>query len=121
MKPSSCKQKGRRLQQWIAKQISKVTKIPCGKDCLIEPREMGQRGTDIKLYAQAAEMYPFAIEAKNKEQFAINDAIQQAKNNRANGQDWQVFWKKNGMKPVVVMDAATWFDFYERYLNATWR
>ena len=98
-----------------------MTQIPCGKDCLIEPREMGQRGTDVKLYAQAAEMYPFTIESKNTERFNINDAIKQAKANQTKDQDWQVFYKRNGMKPVVIMDASVWFDFWEQYLGLTWR
>ena len=117
MKSSSRKAKGRRLQKWIAEQISKVTQIPHGKGCLIESREMGQSGTDIKLYAQAAELYPFAIEAKNTERLSINESISQAKANRSSRQDWQVFWKRNAMAPVVIMDAGTWFDFYARFLK----
>ena len=109
------------MQKWIAEQISKVTQIQCGKDCLIEPREMGQSGSDVKLYAKAAEMYPFAIESKNTERFNINDVIRQAKANMTAGKDWQVFWKKNGFKPVVIMDASAWFDFWEQYLDVTWR
>jgi hypothetical protein len=117
LKSASCKQKGRRLQKWIAEQISRVTGIPHGKGCLIESREMSLSGSDIKLHGEAAARYPFCVEAKNVERLSINAAINQAKANQGRGQDWQVFWKCNGMAPVVIMDAGTWFDFYARYLE----
>jgi len=120
LKPSSAKSKGRRLQQWVAKQISIVTGIKCGKDCDIESREMGQAGCDVKLYGPAAEMYPFAIETKNAERWDVHSAVKQARSNAKPGQDWQVFLKRNGQKPVVVMDAEAWFDFWEQYLKFTW-
>ena len=44
MKPQSAKAKGRTLQQWICKKISEFTGFPCGKDCPIESRPMGQSG-----------------------------------------------------------------------------
>jgi hypothetical protein len=121
MKPASAKAKGRRLQSWVARHISRVTRIPWGKDCMIEPREMGQCGVDIKLYAEAAEAYPFSVECKNTERLNLKAAIEQAKQNCKPGTDWQLFHKRNNQAPVVIMDAGAFFDLYEQYLDTNWR
>ena len=114
---ASRKAKGRNFQGWIAKQISRVTGIPDGKDELIEKREMGQQGVDIKLYGIAKEKYPFSIEAKNQMTFSIPSWVKQAKENKIKGTDWQLFITKNHYDKLVIMDADTWFDFWEQYLN----
>ncbi|MCP4569149.1 MAG: hypothetical protein GY841_16365 [FCB group bacterium] len=120
MKTASLKAKGRRLQNWVCEQISKMLGIPYGKDCLIESREMGQSGVDVKLYAEAREKYPFAIECKNCERWNLPGWIRQAKANQKEGTDWQLFISKNYYDPIVVMDAEAWFDFYEQYYKSVW-
>ncbi len=113
---SSAKAKGRRLQQWVAKKISDVTGIECGKDCLIESREMGQDGVDVKLYGIAKEKFPFSVECKNQESWSIIQYIKQAKTNNLKGTDWILFLKKNLHEEIVVMDAKAFFDIYEQHL-----
>lgn len=117
MKVSSVKAKGRRLQQWVSKWISKITKIPCGKDCLIESREMGQSGVDVKLIGEAKKLYPFSVECKNTEKWDLPRYIHQAKENCMPGTYWQVFLSKNRFSPIVIMDAECFFRLWKRYLK----
>ena len=63
---ASRKAKGRRLQQWVAKEISKITGFECGTDCEIESRPMGQNGPDIRLEKKVLEIFPYSIECKSK-------------------------------------------------------
>lgn len=116
IKISSCKAKGRRLQQWVAKKISEITGLPCGKDELIESREMGQIGTDIKLYGEAKEKFPFSVECKYQETWSLLKWIKDAKDNKIKGTDYLLFIKKNRHEEIVVMDAKSFFDLYEQYL-----
>jgi len=116
MKTSSAKAKGRRLQQWVAKKISDVLNIPCGKDELIESREMGQTGVDVKLYGEAKEKYPYSIETKNTETWQLPATIRQVKTNIKKGTTWQIFLSKNHYDPVMIMDAEDWFKLYNEYL-----
>jgi hypothetical protein len=117
IKISSSKAKGRKLQQWTAKQISKITGLPCGKDEVIESREMGQTGTDIKLYGLAKEKFPFSVECKCQETWSVPAWIKQAKENKIKGTDWLLVFKKNFHEEIVVMDASVFFDLYEQHLT----
>lgn len=114
---ASAKDKGRRLQKWVAQQISRITGIECGKDCLIESREMGQDGVDVKLYGIAEEKFPFSVECKYQEQWALPAYIKQAKANIKKGTDWILFIKKNRYEELVVMNAETFFDIYGEYIK----
>jgi hypothetical protein len=118
--PQSAKAKGRRLQKWVAKKISEVTKIPHGKDELIESREMGQAGSDIKLYGKAKEMFLYSVECKFQETWSVPKWIKDAKKNQAKGSDWLLFMKRNHHEEVVVMDAAAFFDLYEQLIQTIW-
>lgn len=117
IKPSSAKAKGRKLQQWVAKQISKITGLPHGKDEVIESREMGQTGVDIKLYGTAKEKFPFSVECKWQETWKLPSFIKDAKDNQIEGTDWLLFMTKNRYDVVVVMDANAFLDLYEQYLT----
>ena len=77
--PASAKAKGRLFQQWVCRQISALLDIPWGKDELIASREMGQAGTDIRLIGEAQERFPFSVECKWQEKWAVPAWIKQAK------------------------------------------
>lgn len=109
----SRKAKGRRFQQWICKKISDTIHIDWGKDKDIESREMGQSGTDVKLYGDAAYMFPFSIESKNAERWSIPTWIKQAKANRKKNTNWLLFCKSNHVDPIVIIDAEEFFKLYE--------
>lgn len=117
IKVRSAKNKAVKLQNWVAEQISKITGIKYGHDELIQGREMGQSGVDIKLYGIAKEKYPFSVECKNEEKWDVPSYIRQAQDNQQNGTDWQVIFTKNQYGNFVIMDAKAWFDIWEQYLN----
>ena len=106
---SSAKAKGRRLQQLVAEKISKLTGIPFGKDELIESREMGQSGVDIKLIGEAREKFPYSVECKAQETWSVHSWIEQAKTNVMPGTEWLLVCKKSGKQPVAVIDLETFF------------
>ena len=118
MKTSSCKAKGRKLQQYIAEQISNILDIPWGPDELIRSRESGQKGVDVVLLGKAKEKFPWSVECKNVEKLNWWDAIKQARTNQLDGTDWLLVVKKNHEGPVVVMDSMIFFKLWWRYLRA---
>ena len=113
IKPSSAKAKGRELQQWTCQKISDLLDIPWGKDELIASREMGQNGTDIRLIGEAQERFPFSVECKNQETWAIPQWIRQAQANQKKGTHWLLVAKRNRTKPVVIMDAVVFFRYLQ--------
>jgi len=116
MKTSSAKAKGRKLQQLVAKKISELTGIPHGKDCLIESREMGQSGVDVKLIGEARDKFPFSIECKNCEKWTMSSFIDQAKSNIMPDTMWLLVMGKNRAKPVVCMDLDDFFEIISNNL-----
>lgn len=114
---ASRKAKGRNFQNWIAQQISRVTGIPCGKDELIQGREMGNSGTDIRLYGEAKTLFPFSVECKKQETWSILAWIEQAKANQIKDTNWILFCTKNRFDKVVIMDAEVFFDIWEKVIK----
>ena len=110
---ASRKAKGRKLQQWFAKKISDLTGIPFGKDELIESREMGQAGVDVKLIGIAREKFPFSIECKNQESWSVPAYIAQAKQNNMVDTDWLLVMTRQGTDTVVCMDANAFMRLME--------
>lgn len=107
MKTSSKKNKGRQLQQWVAKEIRTLFNLP-EEDCVSCP--MGSHGLDIKLSNAAREVFPYAIEAKAQERSkVVYDWYEQSTAN-AEGLTPIVVIKKNYKKPLVVL---SWEDFKE--------
>jgi len=101
MKTQSAKAKGRRLQQWVRDQLIESLDVH-PED--VESRSMGAQGEDVMLARAAREKFPFSIECKNVEKLNVWDAYDQAK---VNSGDYEpiVVMKKNGKKPLVVIDA----------------
>jgi len=114
MKTKSCKAKGRRLQQFIAGEISKLLDIPCGKDTDIESRESSQSGEDVVLHGRAKELFKWSVECKNTETVNFWKSIEQAKSNQKEGTDWILVCKRNREDPVVTIDAKVFFDMLKR-------
>ena len=111
IKVSSAKAKGRKLQQTVAAMIADCLNIRSGKDELIESREMGQSGTDVKLYGEALERFPYAIECKWQETWSLPAWIKQAKENTSDKMPhWLLFVKKNRHEEVVILDAEHFFE-----------
>jgi hypothetical protein len=106
---ASRKAKARRLQNWTAEQIAALLECEWGKDCTVAPREMGQSGTDVRLIGDAQVQFPYSVECKNQETWAIPAWIKQAKENQKDDTDWLLVCKRNNEKPVIVMDADAFF------------
>ena len=112
---ASAKNKGREFQKWIGNRFSEITGIPFGKDCPIASREMGGSGTDLRLVGEGTlKVIPYSIEAKRCENWAVHSWIDQAKANLLPDTDWLLFAKRNHSKPIVIMDAETFFKLFEQ-------
>jgi hypothetical protein len=105
------KAKGRRLQQEVAKNISDILDIPWGKDRLIDSRPGSQNGVDVILIGEALERFPFSVEAKYQEKFAIPQWIKQAKANIIPGTDWLLIFRKNRFDPCALFDIAVLYKY----------
>jgi len=88
MQSRSRKAKGRRLQVWVCRQISRAVNLAAGRDEHIAPREMGQGGPDVRLSPLAREAFPFSVECKSQERWDLPGFIRQAQANRYPGTDW---------------------------------
>ena len=108
MNPSSAKAKGRRLQQWVRDKLIEMLDVH-PED--IESRSMGAGGEDLIMARAARLKFPHSIECKNVEKLNILDDYEQAS---ANCGDYQpiVVMKKNGKKPLVVVDAEYYISLF---------
>ena len=111
---TSAKAKGKALQNWTCTKISELLELPWGKDELIASREASQPGTDVRLIGEARQRFPFSVECKSQETWALPGWIQQAKSNQGEGTDWLLVIKKRRTDPVVVMDARTFFELMRK-------
>ena len=100
MKPSSAKQKGRKLQQYVRDRLIAHFKFH-PED--VQSRSMGAGGTDVYLAYAARQVLPVAIECKNTERINIWEAYKQAEAN-ADGDIPMVVFKKNHSRPLVAID-----------------
>ena len=108
MKPQSAKAKGRLLQQWVRDKLIEMLDVH-PED--IESRSMGAGGEDLIMARAARQKFPMSIECKNVEKLNIWDAYEQASTNCG---DYQpiVVMKKNGKKPLVVVDAEYYINLF---------
>ena len=114
---ASRKNKGRILQKWVAQKISDITGIKCGKDELIESREMGQKGTDIKLIGKAKSLFKFAVECKRTEKLDLYGSIKQAKANQKDDTDWLLIHRRSGDEAIAIIKADTFFKLVENTIQ----
>jgi len=123
MKTRSAKAKGRRLQKWAAKKISKVTGFSYGKDAVIASRESSQSGPDVRIVGSARKVFPMAVECKYQETWSIPKWVSQAKKNMERDHlSWVLFVKKNKSKiykhgELAIIDARLFFDLWEGLYN----
>jgi len=110
MRPQSAKAKGRRLQQWVRDQLIEQLEVH-PED--IESRSMGAGGEDLIMARAAREKFPHSIECKNVEKLNVWDAYEQAATNCGDYEPLVVM-KKNGKKPLVVVDAEYFIRMYRQ-------
>jgi hypothetical protein len=107
MKTQSRKAKGRRLQQKFMELL--IEKLDIDPED-IESRSMGAGGEDLIMSKAARNKFPFSIECKNQERMNIWSAWEQANNNRGIYEPLVVI-KKNGVPPLVVLDANVFLNY----------
>jgi hypothetical protein len=117
MTPRSAKNKGARWQKKVAQYVSDLTGVPVEKDGDIEPRQMGQSGSDIIIRGRARELFPYGVECKNVEKLSIWNALDQANENCREGERPLMFFTRNRTNEYVAMEVETFMKIYKGYLN----
>ena len=113
MKTSSAKAKGRRLQQKFMQLL--IEKLDIDPED-IESRSMGAGGEDLIISKAARSKFPFSVECKNQERLNVWSAWEQAKGNRGIYEPLVVI-KKNGVDPLVVLDAKIFMEYVKEFNN----
>ena len=113
MKTQSRKAKGRRLQnQFMQLLIEKLDIDP--ED--IESRSMGAGGEDLIMSRAARNKFPYSVECKNQEKLNIWSAWEQANGNKGIYEPLVVI-KKNGVRPLIVVDAENFLEMIKGFNN----
>lgn len=102
MKTASCKNKGRKLQQWVCAALVDVVGVAC-EDC--KSCSMGAGGEDVVLSKAGRELFPYSVECKNRERHNVWDSYVQCAKNAPEGAEPLLVIKRNKSKPLVVVDA----------------
>ena len=113
MKTSSAKAKGRRLQQKFMQLL--IEKLEIDPED-IESRSMGAGGEDLIMSKAARSKFPFSVECKNQERLNVWSAWEQANDNKGI-YDPLVVIKKNGVDPLVVLDAKVFMEYVKEFNN----
>ena len=102
MKPSSCKNKGRKFQQFIVSKLLDAFSQLQEDD--ISSRSMGASGTDILLSPYAKKFIPYSIECKHQETIKLYDWWEQTCNNSEKLTNPLLILRKNRKPALVVID-----------------
>ena len=113
MKTQSRKAKGRRLQQQFMQLL--IEKLEIDPED-IESRSMGAGGEDLIMSKAARNKFPYSIECKNQESLNIWKAWDQANGNKGIYEPMIVI-KKNGVSPLIVIDAENFLDMIKEKNN----
>ena len=110
------KAKGRNLQKKIVQLISTYFGLLSGEGEDIRSTPMGSGGPDVLYQTREAQAtLGFSVECSNSEKFSLakleqgyNNGIDKKHNDKKR---WPVlFYKKNGWRPVAILDAETFMD-----------
>lgn len=98
MKASSCKAKGRKLQQIVRDKVLKAFPELTPRD--VQSTAMGQSGVDVKLSAAAFKVWPYAVECKNLAKIAVYKYF-----NQRQGQEGETLLvvKQNSSPPLAII------------------
>lgn len=104
MKTSSCKAKGRRLQQLVRDDLRSLSKEQGLVDDDINSTGMGQSGVDILLSPAAKKVWPLSIECKNVEKLNVVGVFQKHyKLYEQDGQMKLLIHSRNNTRPMVTL------------------
>jgi hypothetical protein len=118
----SAKNKGKNLQQSIARKVAELFNIEFNNlddSCPIKSRQMGGMGNDVYITdPKLKEQFNFSVECKSSESFSFKDTINQVKNNSKKDEDWIIFHKRKCFKnSLVIMDSDVFFKIYKELLD----
>ena len=113
MKTQSRKAKGRRLQQQFMQLL--IEKLDIDPED-IESRSMGAGGEDLIMSRAARDKFPYSVECKNQERMNIWQAWEQANANKGIYEPLVVI-KKNGVRPLIVVDAENFLEMIKGFNN----
>jgi hypothetical protein len=101
VQPSSSKQKGRLLQQWVRDKL--LEKFPTLEPDDVKSTSMGAGGEDVQLSPAARKLFPYTIECKSRARIAVYEWYSQARGHKDH--EPLVFIKANRLEPLVIMSA----------------
>lgn len=110
MNPRSAKNKGKRLQNEVAKIIREVFKLP---ESDVKSTTMGEGGRDIQLSQKAKDIFPFSVECKSLQRMAVYRLWEQSVANAGELIPLLVI-KEDRSKPLVCMELNTFFHLLEK-------
>ena len=120
MKVSSCKNKGRRLQQKVRDDILRVFNSTM-KDDDVTSTSMGCGGEDLKFSPHARSIIPISIECKNQERLDLWGSLLQCSTNAPSGTTPCLIFKRNHTKTYAVVDwehlLNLYYEVYTRKQN----
>lgn len=115
IKTASCKNKGRRLQQWVRDRI--LEQYPTLSPDDVRSTSMGSSGEDVLLSPAARNLMPFSIECKAHASFAVYQHYKQAQGNSKQYEPLLII-KANREKPLAIVDADWLLNFIKEFNNA---
>ena len=113
MKPSSAKQKGRLLQQLVAKKL--IESFPFFTELDIKSTGMGQNGEDVQLSQAAKNLLQIQIECKSRAAIAVYKDYEQADTHGTH--EPVVVIKQNRSKPLALIDLDYFIKILKGYIN----
>jgi len=117
MKPQSAKQKGRILQQTVAKAIICLGDGLSTRD--VQSCSMGANGADVKLSEAAFKIFPYSVECKNRKTMkSLYDAYHQA-DGHGEGEPLLVV-KTDRQKPLAVVDFEHFMELVKKAKGDKW-
>ena len=112
MKPASCKNKGRRFQQRIARSILEA--FPHLEEDDVVSTSMGAGGEDVRLSAAARRALPVSIECKCVEKLNVWSCLEQATRNAPGANTPCLVFSRNRSPTYAVVPWETLLDLYRR-------
>lgn len=111
MRPQSCKNKGRRFQQKIARSI--LDAFPHLTEDDVHSTSMGAPGEDIKLSAAARTALPLSLECKCVERLNVWQCIEQAQSNTPEGATPCLVFSRNRSPSYAVVPWTTLLSLFQ--------
>jgi hypothetical protein len=114
MKASSRKDKGRKLQKWVAARLTELFHLGAG-DC--ESRPIGSAGTDVMMSAKARNDIEISYECKSTRAPPSRAQLEQSRANKHPGTLASVVWKPHGHKYENSMILFDFNEFHIAWIN----